>query len=381
MLTGRPCAAKAGASTMRPMKVVHVETGRRFYGGAQQVMYLLQGLTACHIDCLLICPPGSGIDAAARKAGIAVENVDCAGDLDLGFARRLRSSLRRVRPDLVHCHSRRGADVLGGYAAAMSHVPALVTRRVDSIESRAIAYMRYRPFRKVIAISENVAAALIDSGLRQERLEIIRSAVDVGQVPDSVDRGVLQREFGVADDEVAIAMVAQMIPRKGHRSLMDVIPNLRDTNPKFRVVLFGDGPLDGKLRGLAKQLNLDYTLQFAGFRDDLDGMLGAFDILVHPARKEGLGVAMLKAAAAGVPVVAFDVAGAREAVVHCRTGLLVPPRDLRMLQKALAVLIDEPDTRQAMGRAGRERMRMEFTVETMVEQHIELYEAVLDDPQ
>ena len=361
------------------MKVVHVETGRRFYGGAQQVIYLLQGLTSCHIDCLLVCPPGSGIDVAARSSGIAVENLDCAGDLDLAFARRLRRLLMDMQPDLAHCHSRRGADLLGGYAAAMAGVPALVSRRVDSAESRAMAALRYRPFRRVIAISENVAAALTSSGLQQERLEIIRSAVPVGPVTTPAAREVLCRDFGIADDEVAIAMVAQMIPRKGHRSLMDVIPNLRDTIPRVRVVLFGEGPLESKLRGLAQHLHLGDALQFAGFRGDLDEFLGAFDILVHPASQEGLGVAMLKAAAAGIPVVAFDVAGAREAVVHGQTGLLVPPGDLRMLQRTLAVLAAEPDTRRAMGEAGRDRMLREFAVETMVEQHIELYEDVLAD--
>jgi hypothetical protein len=56
------------------MKIVHVETGRHFYGGAQQVLWLLEGLAARGVDNLLVCPPGSGIDKAARDAGIPVRN-------------------------------------------------------------------------------------------------------------------------------------------------------------------------------------------------------------------------------------------------------------------------------------------------------------------
>ena len=87
---------------------------------------------------------------------------------------------------------------------------------------------------------------------------------------------------------------------------------------------------------------------------------------------------MLKAAAAGVPVLAFDNAGSREAVVHGKTGVLVPSGDVATLQKAIAVLIDETEMRIEFGKAGRERMKNEFSVETMVERHIELYESVIN---
>ena len=88
---------------------------------------------------------------------------------------------------------------------------------------------------------------------------------------------------------------------------------------------------------------------------------------------------MLKAAAAAVPVVAFDIAGAKEAVIHGKTGVLVPPGDVRVLQKALALMIEEPDMRQELGQAGRQRMQEEFSVDKMVESHIELYKSLLND--
>ena len=114
-------------------------------------------------------------------------------------------------------------------------------------------------------------------------------------------------------------------------------------------------------------------------RSDLDSYLAAFDVLVHPAEKEGLGVAMLKAAAAGLPVIAFDIAGAREAVLHAKTGVLVPPGDLDALQRAIAMLLDYPEMGAELGAAGRARMREEFDVATMVEKQINLYRTLLDE--
>ena len=361
------------------MKIVHVETGRHYYGGAQQVIWLIKGLSERGIENTLVCPPHSGIEAAARESSIAVRNLECSGDFDFRFAWRLRQLVVAEKPDLVHCHSRRGADFLGGQALALTRVPAVLSRRVDHTEPGLIAKMRYWPFRKVIAISEHVASVLAEVGLDLVRLETIRSAVDVDSINQTPDCDAFRRKFDIDDNDFVIAMVAQFIPRKGHRFLFDVIPNLRYSYPNVRVLLFGCGPHEKNLRALATRLNLYGTLQFAGFHEDLDEYLACIDLLVHPATNEGLGVAMLKAAAAGVAVLAFETAGAREAVVHGKSGVLVPPSDVASLQKAIAMMIDETQLRLKFGQFGRQRMKDEFSVGTMVERHIELYESVIND--
>ena len=65
------------------MKILHVETGRQLLGGPQQVVYLMRGLADRGHDCTLVCPPGSGIDGAARQQGIPVRTLFCAGDIGL----------------------------------------------------------------------------------------------------------------------------------------------------------------------------------------------------------------------------------------------------------------------------------------------------------
>lgn len=360
------------------MKIVHVETGRHFYGGAQQVIWLIDGLTTRGVENLLVCPADSAIGKVARDSAIPVANLSCSGDLDLRFAWRLKNLVRREQPDIVHCHSRRGADFIGGQALALTGVPAVLSRRVDHADAKLLARLRYRPYSKVIAISEHIAAVLKDGGLDPLRLETIRSAVDADSINASPDCAAFRKEFEINDDDFVIAMIAQLIPRKGHRYLFDVIPKLRDSYPNLRVLLFGSGPGEANLRALAMTLNIQGTVQFAGFRDNLDDYLACIDLLVHPAVQEGLGVAMLKIAAAGVPVLAFDTAGSREAVVHGKTGVLVPPEDVVALQKAIAVLIDETAMRREFGQAGRHRMKNEFSVEIMVERHIKLYESVMN---
>jgi len=360
------------------MKILHVETGRHLYGGPQQVIYLVSALHERGHDCTLVCPPESGIDTAARSAGIPVRNLFCAGDLDLPFAYRLVQYLQTSKPDLVHCHSRRGADMLGGLAASIAEVPAVVSRRVDNTEMRLLAALRYRPFRKIIAISEAIAAVLRDRDVGDDRIEVIRSAVDTGQFATSADCAAYRADFGLPENAVVIAAAGQLIPRKGHRYLLQAIAELQHSHPNLRTIIFGEGYLNNQLRAQAASLGLGEVVQFAGFRDDLDSYMACVDIFVHPALAEGLGVVTLKAAAAGVPVIGFKAGGLMEAVVDGQTGVLVPPENVEELRDAIAALLDDANLRQQMGAAGKKRMQNEFSIDTMVDKHIALYESVLN---
>lgn len=358
------------------MKILHVETGRHFYGGAQQVVYLMDGLRRHGVENLLVCPPGSEIRARAGESASVIP-VRCGGDLDAAFAWRLRRVLRREQPDLVHSHSRRGADTWGGIAAALTGVPAVLSRRVDHAEPAALAALRYRPYRRIIAISANVATVLRKSGVSGERVRIIRSAVDSPFFDRPPSRDVLKEEFGVDGDEFAIGAIGQLIPRKGHRYLLEAMAAVVRQAPNARLVIFGRGPLQADLEARARRLQLGRAVRFAGFRPDLDRYLAAFDLVAHPALREGLGVAMLKAAAAGVPVIAFDVAGAREAVLDRRTGLLVGPGDADALAEGILTLMENETLRQSCGEAARQRARREFSLDAMVNAHRQLYESVL----
>jgi glycosyltransferase involved in cell wall biosynthesis len=359
------------------MKILHVETGRHLYGGPQQVVYLLDALNSRGVDCTLVCPPDSGVDSAARSAGIRVQNLFCAGDLDLPFAYRLTQHLQTAKPDLVHCHSRRGADVLGGLAASFADIPAVVSRRVDNTEMRLMAALRYRPFIKIIAISDAIAAVLRDHDIDASRIAVIRSAVDVDRFAQAPDIETFRAEFAVPQGALVVAAAGQLIPRKGHRYLLEAIAGLKNRHDNIRLIIFGEGYLANQLRAQTASLGLGDIVQFAGFRDDLDDFMGCFDIFAHPALAEGLGVATLKAAAAGVPVVGFRAGGLPEAVSDGESGILVAAEDATELQHALETLIGDDELRARMGKAGRERMQKEFSIDTMADRHVELYEMVL----
>src|SRR5678809_1417641 len=106
------------------MKVLHVESGMHLYGGARQVLYLLEGLHD-EVQNVLVCAANSEMAAAAQAQGEYVRAIPMAGDLDPLLWRRLLRVIREERPDIVHLHSRRGADTQGGIAARLARIPTV----------------------------------------------------------------------------------------------------------------------------------------------------------------------------------------------------------------------------------------------------------------
>jgi glycosyltransferase involved in cell wall biosynthesis len=279
----------------------------------------------------------------------------------------------------VHLHSRRGADVWGGIAARLTGTACVLSRRVDNPEARWQVALKYRLYDHVITISEGIRRVLLQEGVPPQQVTCVRSAVDAAPYLASVDRHAFQREFTLPPNAIVIGMVAQLIPRKGHRYLIDAVDILRRDHPQLRVLLFGKGPLQAELENEIAQRGLSDVIRMAGFRDDLPRWLSGLDILVHPAEMEGLGVSLLQASAAAVSIVASRAGGLPEAVEDGVTGLLVPPGDTTALSTALRRLLDDAALRRQFGEAGRARILSAFSVDAMVDGNLAVYRKVLAD--
>lgn len=345
------------------------------------MLLLLQGLRGHGLDSLLCAPRGSAVLAEAQRLDLPCRELSRAHDLSWALYREFAAVLRETRPHLAHLHSRRGADLLGGLAARRTGVPAVLSRRVDNPEPRWLARRKYALYPRVIAISEGIRQVLLGLGVPQGKLRLVRDGVDTALWGAPATRAQFAEEFGLPPDSTALGMVAQFIPRKGHRHLLQALPPLLDKHPGLQVLLFGTGPLQGEVHTyIEEREGLAGRVRLAGFRDDLPRWLGCLDLLAHPATAEGMGVALLQAASAGVPVVASRAGGIPEAVQDGVSGLLVPPADPAALGAALDSLLCDPELRKSMGAAGREFAGQQLSAERMVEGNLAVYREMLGRP-
>ena len=359
------------------VSVVHVETGRHLYGGALQVLYLAQGLEERGVKSVLMVPRGSEIAAAARERRLHVEEFPFRGEADPAGLARMAWRFSRRDVEVVHLHSRRGADTLGGVAGATVRAPVVLTRRVDNREADWMVGAKYSLYRRVVAISAAVRDVLIDQGVPEDKIALVHSAVDASKWLTPRSREELDREFDLAPGGPVGAMVAQFVPRKGHRVLVQALALLKCRGLVPTVVLFGRGPMRENVAALAESIGVGDQIRFAGFRDDLHEWLGAFDFCVHPALKEGLGVAAMQAGAAGVAVAGGRAGGIPEIVEDGKTGILCTPGDAGALADAVARLVRDPEAARAMGLRARKRIEARFSVDAMVEGNLEVYREVV----
>ncbi|BAU50338.1 glycosyl transferase [Sulfurifustis variabilis] len=358
------------------MTIVHVETGRHLYGGPLQVYYLLRGLKTRGVRNILVCPEGSAIAQAAAEVA-EVRALPMRGDLDLGFMVRLRRLLRTEKPALLHLHSRRGSDVLGGIAGRLAQVRCVLTRRVDNPEPRMLVRLKYDLYDRVITISEGIQKVLLGEGVPLAKLQTARDAVDTERFRPGCRWPDWRQAFNLAPDSPVVGMAAQMIERKGHRYLLEAAPHVLTAIPSTRFLIFGRGPLESRLREEVTRRGLTEQIRFVGFREDLDRLLPCLDLLVHPATLEGLGVILLQAAACQLPIVAAAAGGIPEVVRDGVNGRLVAPGDARALAKAMLELLHDTGRRRRMGAAGRRIVEEEFSIDAMVEGNLRVYRGLL----
>jgi glycosyltransferase involved in cell wall biosynthesis len=363
----------------RQLRIAHVDAERDFSGGEVQVFLLIDGLAQRGHDNLLICPPGSAAEREARRRGMTTFAAPMRGDADLIGVVRVMRHLRGAAVDLVHLHTGRAAWI-GGLAARGAGVPAIVTRRMDRPVRRGWrTQLLYRHLtRRTVAISPAVAECLIAGGVSESGIRLIPSAVDPARVRARQSRDDVRRALAAAPDECVVLAISALVRRKGLDVLIEAAAALRDGGLRPVLWIAGDGEQRAALEAQVQRLGVSDQIRMLGQRDDIGDLLAGCDLFVLPSRREGLGIAALEAMAAGRPVIASAVGGLGDAVVHERTGLLVPPGDAPALAAALSRLLSDRTLRERLGAAGPARVAEGFRPEQMVEAYERLYREVLE---
>ncbi len=361
------------------IRVLHIETGRHVYGGGQQVCYLVHGLDQKgKVENLLLCSKNSEFASYAASMGIKTLEMPMLGDLDFLFFFRAMNAIRRCAPDIVHVHSRRGAEVWGGLAARVCGVKAVLTRRVDNPDHFLTSKFKHRLFEKVITISQGIAEVLARQGVPEHKVVCVHSAVQADDFTSECRKAWFRNEFDLDPEDQPVGMLAQFIARKGHHVLLKAIPEILARCPGARFLLFGRGPLQESIRQEVHEMGVDSAVTFAGFRHDLDRILPCLSLVVHPATMEGLGVSLLQAAASSRPIVATPVGGIPEIVRHGHNGLLVPVNDHHALAQAVIELLHEPHKAVRFGCHGRTIVEQEFSIQSMILGNLAVYGQVLE---
>ena len=347
------------------MRVAQVHRIRGIGGSERHLLTLIPALAARGVDVEVVGldDPAADPDPFYRELDVPFTRLVSRRDLEPGLPRRLAQTVRGA--DLVHTHLVH-ADV---YGALVPGVPLVSTKHNPDpfrtgpfrFVERALALRT----RRVIAISEALRHFNVEEvGLPAGKVEVVHYGLDELPAPWAENRPL---EFG-ADARVLLC-VARLVPQKGVDVAVRALPAIRAAHPGAVLVVLGEGPERASLGGGGVYL--------PGRVGDVASLYRRAEVVVHPVRWEGFGLALLEAMLAARPVVATSVSAAPEIVVDGETGLLVPPDEPDALAAAVVSLLDDPARAEALGCAGLERAHSEFSVARMADRTIAVYERAL----
>ena len=356
-------------------------------GLAGHVISLLSALHRDGYPLGVVCEPGSRIAEAAAERDVPFVGLTCTARGGASrFALRVAKLARAIRsfhPHVVHTHSF-GASAIGGAACALARCSGLVVTLhnyppgaggmlPERAGHRWAMRLALRRARRVITVSEAL------------RRDLTLAYPDIAGKCTTVPNGVetqyaprrpassIRAEMGVPPESRLIGMVARFAPQKGIEEFIRAARIIGDLWPSTTFVLVGDGPLMEQARESRSQLGLQERLLLPGHIEQARDLMAAFDVLIVASLSEGSSVVAMEAMALGKPVVATNVGGLPEVVVHGQTGLVVPPGDPGAVAGAVIDLLNDPERAQEMGERGRRRAVAQFDIVDMIERTKAIY--------
>lgn len=373
---------RKGMST-RQLSVMMFSNATVRAGAEEHVLELLHGLDRRQFRLQLACPEvllekyGNDIPKDVRVTPIMLDHLS-----DIRGAIGLARALRQQKIDILHSHMFR-ASLFASPIGKLCGVPVLIeTTHVRETWRKGWLKSRFVVDRAVghlidhyIAVSEANSRYLIEQKrIPAKKVSVIQNGCSMERVdPSRAHPQGIRESLGFSEDDLVLIVMARLEPQKGHRILLQALALLRKGFPNMRLICLGTGALEGELKATVRDLGLEDSVRFVGFRSNVGDWLAAADIGVLPSFYEGLPLTAVETLAAGIPLVATSVDGTPEVVIDGETGLLVPPGDPAAMAEAIGRLARQPDLRRQFALAGRDWVLKRFTIRRQVEQTSSLY--------
>ena len=371
-----------------PIRVLHVLLSLEPGGLENGVVNVINRLDRDRFASSVCCLKHAGEFARRiEDPGVAIHELHWRGGNDPRLALRLASLLRRTRPDIVH--TRNAEPFFYGFAGAkLARAQALVHsehgRKFDDRPARfAVQRWMSRHTDAIFAVSGQLKSDLVKHiGLPEDSVQVLHNGVDLSRFntearagADAAGRGreALRREWGVPEGAQVVGSVGRLVAVKNYALLLRAVAA---SGLDIHLVLAGEGPERTALTALAASLGIASRVHLLDHSNDVDRVLGAFDVFVLPSFSEGMSNTLLEAMAAGVPPVASDVGGNGEIVRDGVDGRLFPSDDEAALRACLMALCRDDAERARLGVAARERVLSTFDIRQMIERYEQLYERV-----
>jgi glycosyltransferase involved in cell wall biosynthesis len=376
----------SGSTDGRECRVLHLIDSGGLYGAERVILNLSAGLRGSRFVPVVGCLVGDPavepeLVAASRGQGIEAHAITLRNARFVGDLIKLTKWIRANGISLVHTHGYR-PGVAAGLLQALAGIRAIATCHLwfltesSPLKARAAIAVEkrlYRRFPIVAPVSREIRSVLVGAGVSPSRIRVVPNGVPVGPARTSAERTAARHALGLKDDEFLAIGVGRLAPQKAHHVLIGAAARIAAEGRALRVMILGEGPLRGELARQIDTLGLARSVELRGFVQDIALVLTAADAIVFCSLSEGMPMALLEAAARGVPIVTTPVGDVGEIVVDGASGLIIPPGSEAACAAAITALRASPDDAQRLAIGARERVLGGYSLDAMCRAYEGLY--------
>jgi glycosyltransferase involved in cell wall biosynthesis len=366
------------STATRRIKVVHLVTSLEV-GGAQHNMLLgLPRLDPERYEHILVSIMNRmQMEQQFRQLGIEVHSLGLSKKTDLAVALRLRSLLKKIRPDILHTYLIH-SNVLGRIVGRLVGVPTIIGSELTIGQAGTLGKLLTKltnPLTDAVEVNSKTGgkAVMADLGVPEHKIEVILPGLDLDAFSGTDNRTKIRSEIGVSDEQHLILFVGRLRSVKGPEYGIKAFAIAVSENPSLHLVIAGEGEQRKFLENLTTELGIEEKITFLGARKDLPDVLSAADSILMSSLTEGFPRVANEAMAASKPVVATRVGGIPEAIIDNVTGLLVESKDIGAMSNAIIRLSSDTELQQRLGNTARQHAEVHYSASSYVSRLDEMY--------
>jgi len=369
------------------MKIMHLRSSGGFFGAEGVILNLARELERSGTYNLIACidnAKNSHVELVeeAHKLNLKTASINCRRRLDIGTMRNIRRLIKEHNIGILHCHDYK-SDFYGFLAAAFLNVKLITTNHLWTKETGLLRMYEFLDsvlvnfFDKIVAVSDEITSEMVKKPwLNRRKVITIYNGISTDKFyADSPEKA--KNRLNLSPSSNIIGFVGRLSSQKGLEFLLETAKHIVKDVPDTNFLIVGKGDLDDKLKHKVIELGLHDKVIFTGEKRDLTDVYSAMDVFVLPSVREGTPLVILEALAMGKPIVATDVGGVSKIMKSSMAGILVKPKDVDGLTKAIMFMLQNKEEASVFSSRGRSFVESRFSAKRMAEQYREVYEHLI----
>ncbi len=369
------------------MKILHLISSSSLFGAERVVIELSKSLKNtydCHpIVGIIKNAYNPHIEVAEEAKANHIDSVifPCRGQFDLKLISLIRKYIKNNKIDIIHCHGYKSNFY--GLLSAKNKLPLVTTNhnwlthhwRLKIYCFLDGLWIRY--FDRIVAVSDDIKKDMLRYRIPEKKIIVIDNGIDIERFSSEISTENIKEEFGINGNIKVIGTIGSLKIEKGHIYLLKGAKEIIKKYKDIKFFIIGDGPLRKQLEDEAKNLGIEKNVIFTGLRNDVPELLSIMDVFVLPSIKEGLPMVLLEAMAAKKPVVATRVGAVPKVIENDENGILIGPKDVSGLEKAIITLINNKEKAHDLAFKGYTKVKKYFSSENMCRRYLNLYQELI----